>query len=101
MSEEFGFRPGAELADILISLYGLVPQLEAVLRAFGADTTDVECADHVVEVIELERPARCIGQVDRLERAHELVAVAGVAAERFQGSIDDLAIDVEQRGILA
>src|SRR5580704_11305747 len=77
MSQELLFRPGPELTHVFIGLDGLVPDLEAVFGALRADTPDVERADHVVEVVELERTARRVGQADRFERAHELFFVAG------------------------
>src|SRR5438128_1390077 len=52
---------GPELADVMVGLDGLVPELEAVLGAFLAELADVEVADHVAEVIELERAARRVG----------------------------------------
>src|SRR5215472_3648654 len=80
VSEIFRLWPRPELADVLVGLDGLVPQLESVFGAFFAETPDIDVADHIVEVIELERPAWCIGQADRLQRFHELFLVAGVAA---------------------
>src|ERR1700689_2971311 len=65
-------RPIPELADVLVGLDGLVPEFQAVFGAFGADAADVEIADDVAEVVELERAARRVGEAHRLERGHEL-----------------------------
>ena len=89
------------MADILISLDGLVPELQPIFGAFGTDTPNVEVPNDVVQVIELQRPARRIGQTDRLQRAHEFLLVADVAAQRFQGCVDHLAVYVEQARVLA
>src|SRR5271156_2218678 len=58
MGEELLFRPGPELADILVGLDGLVPELEPVFGVLGLNTADIEIADHIVEVIDFERAAR-------------------------------------------
>src|SRR5580700_4429287 len=98
--EVFLLRPIPELADVLVGLDGLVPEFQAVFGAFGANAADVEIADHVAEMIELERPARRVGEAHRLERRHELLLVGGVAG-RLQRRFDHLAIDIEQPRILA
>src|SRR5580692_13046580 len=72
MREVFLLRPIPELADVLVGLDGLVPDLEPVFGALGADLADVEVADDVAEMVELERPARRVGQADRFQRGHEL-----------------------------
>src|ERR1700688_4184796 len=59
MGEEFRFRPGPELTDILVGLDDLIPQLEAVFGAVRAAAPDIEIADHVAEVVELDRAAGC------------------------------------------
>src|SRR5581483_6537894 len=59
---------GPELADVAVRLDGLVPKLEPVFGAFLAELADVEIADHVAEVVELDRSARGVGQVDRTQR---------------------------------
>src|SRR6202166_353303 len=73
--EVFLLRPIPELADVLVGLDGLVPEFQAVFGAFGADAADVEVADYIAEVIELERPARCVCEAHRFERCHELFFV--------------------------
>src|SRR5579863_2504743 len=78
--EEVLLGPGPELADVFVGVNRLVPELQPVFGAFGADAADVEIADHVVEVIELDRPARRVGEADRLKRRHEFLLVAGIAA---------------------
>src|ERR1700752_1390896 len=78
MREIFLFRPRPELTDILIGFDGLVPELQPIFGAFGANTSNVEIPDHVAEVIEFQRAARRIGQIDRPQRAHELFLVTGV-----------------------
>src|SRR5215467_8201434 len=69
--EIFLLRPGPELADIVISLDRLVPQLQAVFGAVGAEPPNVESPDHIAEVIEFQRTARGFGQTDGPERRHE------------------------------
>src|ERR1700730_16636190 len=100
MCEKLLLGPGPELTHVLIGLDGFVPKLEAVFGAFRANAPDVEVSDHVVEVIELERSARRIGQADSLQGCHELVFIAGIGARSLQAGIDDLAINVEQPGVL-
>src|SRR6202040_2629208 len=72
-------RPIPELADVLVGLDGLVPDLEPVFGALSADLADVEVADDVAEMVELERPARRVGETDRSQRRHEFLFVIGVA----------------------
>src|SRR3984885_12516360 len=67
MREIFLLRPGPELAHIVIGFDDLVPELQSVFGALRPDTADIEGADHVVEVIELQRSARRVGQADCLE----------------------------------
>src|SRR5215469_7242331 len=88
MREILLFRPGPELTNVLIGLDSLVPKLQPIFGAFGANAPNVESPDHVAEVVEFQRAARRIGQIDRPQRAHEFVLVARVAACRFQGGID-------------
>src|ERR1700689_3963278 len=66
--EELLFRPDPELADVLVSLDGFVPELEAIFGAFRPAAPNVEGPDYVAEVIELERTARRVGQADRPQR---------------------------------
>src|SRR6516164_10750001 len=66
MREILLFGPGPELTDVLIGFDGLVPELEPVFGTLGVDPPDVEISDHVVQMIELQRPAWRIGQADRL-----------------------------------
>src|ERR1700745_1371810 len=101
MREIFLFRPCPELTDILIGFDGFVPELEPIFGAFGANAPNIESPDHVAEVVEFQWAARRIGQTDRPQRAYELLLVARVAACRFQGGIDHLAVDVEQACVLA
>src|ERR1700692_425198 len=100
MREVVLLRPIPELADVLVGLDRLVPDLEPVFDALGADLADVEVADDVAEMVELERPARRLGESDRSQRRHEFLFVLGVAG-RLQRRFDHLTIDVEQPGILA
>src|SRR5215831_436704 len=87
--------PRPELTHILIGLDGLVPELEPVLGSFPADAANVDIADDIVEVIELDRPARRVGQIHALESRQKLFLVAGVTAGRLKARIDDLAVDIE------
>src|ERR1700726_2287099 len=98
--EVFLLRPIPELTDVLVGLDGLVPDLEPVFGALGADLADVEVADDVAEMVELERPAWRVGETDRSQRRHELLFILGVGA-RLQRRFDHLAIDIEQPGVLA
>src|SRR5262249_5591989 len=99
MREELLFRPGPELADVLVGLDGLVPELEAVLGSLGPDPTDVDVTDDVPEMIELHRSARRIGKSDGFQRVHELLFVVALAVHRRERGIDDLAIEVNAGGI--
>src|ERR1041385_6426552 len=72
------FGPGPELTDVVICLDGLVPELQPELGSFLIDAANVDIADDIVEVIELDRPSGRVGQIHALE-----------------ASVDDLAIDVE------
>src|SRR5438477_6246226 len=101
MREKLLFGPGAELTHVLVGLDGLVPELEAVFGAFRADAPNVKGPDYVTEVIEFQWTTRRIGQADGLQRCHEFILVAGIAARRFEGRIDNLAINVKQSRILA
>ena len=101
MREIFLFRPGPELTDVVIGLDRLVPKLQSVFGAFGTKAPNVESPDHVAEMIEFQRAAGRVGQTDGPERCHELILIASVAACRFQGSIDDLTVDIEQASVLA
>src|SRR5579862_3941856 len=100
VGEEFLFRPGPELADVLVGVDCLVPELEPVFGALLSQAPDIDVADHVVEMIELERPARGVDETDRFKRRHELFSVAGVGAGGLQARVEHLAIAVEQRRIL-
>src|ERR1700722_6848275 len=82
VGEELAFRPGPELTDVLVGLYRLVPEREPVFGALLAEAPHVNVSHGVVEMVEFERPARRVGKTDRLQRRHELVLVAEIAAER-------------------
>src|ERR1043166_3624665 len=97
--EKFLFRPSPELADVLVGLDGLVPELEAVFGPLGSDAPNVERADDVAEMIELDRAARRVGQIDRFQDGHELFLVGGVSARRFETGIDHLAVHVKPRRV--
>src|SRR5512143_1020321 len=73
-----------ELADVVVGLYGFVPEAQTVLGALFAQLPDVEVANHVAEMIELDRAAWRVCQVDRPHRRHQLGFVAGVAVERLE-----------------
>src|SRR5215472_6768998 len=100
MREELLFRPSPELADVLVGLDGLVPELEPVFGAFRYHASEVDIADYVVEVIELERPAWRVGEADRLQRGHQLFLVACVAADHLEAGVQHLAVSVKQRRVL-
>src|SRR5579885_3588274 len=101
MSEKFLLRPDPELADILVGLDDLVPELESVFGALGAAAANAERADHIAKMVELDRPARRVGKADRAQNAHEFFLVAGVAVGRFQRSVNHLTIDIKAGGIEA
>src|SRR4249920_246693 len=90
-----------ELADVVVGLHGFVPEAQTVLGALFAQLPDVEVANHVAKMIELDRAAWRVSQVDRPHRCHQLGLVAGVAVERLEAGFNHLAVNVEQAGILA
>src|SRR5215469_17374896 len=100
MREILLFRPCPELTDVLIGFDGLVPELQPIFGTFSAKAANVEGSNDVIQVIKLQRSARGVGQAHSLQGGHELVLVAGITACRFQGGIDNLAVDVEQAGVL-
>src|SRR5262249_16261341 len=69
LRQEFRFVVGPELADVVVFLDGLVD--DAVAGLFHA--ADVEGADDVAEMIELDRAARRVGERYRFERRHERI----------------------------
>src|SRR5262249_12339333 len=97
--EKLLFGPGPELADVLVGLDRLVPELEAVFGPLGADTTDVDGTDDVAEMIELDRSARGIAKIDRSPRVHELLLIVALAVDRLERGIDHLAIHVNPGSI--
>jgi hypothetical protein len=97
--EVFLFGPGPELADVVVGLDGLVPELEAVLGPLRSASADVERSHHVAEVIELDRSTRRVGKVDCFEGRHEFFLVVRLSARRPEGGVDDLAVDVNAGGI--
>src|SRR5271169_1496334 len=58
MRQEVLLRPGPELADVLVSLDRLVPEIEAVGVLRLLDAAHVERADDITEMVEADRPAR-------------------------------------------
>src|SRR6478609_3365444 len=101
MREVLLLRPVPELADILVGLHRLIPELEAVFRALFAHLANVNVADDIAEMVELDRPARGVRQGDLFHHAHELFFVAGVTARSLETRRDDFAIDIEAGGIEA
>src|ERR1700741_2692263 len=101
MCEEFLFRPSPELADVLVGLDGLVPELEAVLGPLRSTAPDVERSDDVAEMIEFYRAARRVRQIDRFEGGHELFLIGGIPTRRLEPGVHHLAIHIDPGGIKA
>src|ERR1700722_15599379 len=101
MGEKLLFRPGPELTHVLVGLDGLVPELESVFDTFRPEPPDEEAPHDVAEVIELDRSARRILEVDCAHCSRALVFIAGVTADRLEASVHHLATDIHYRGILA
>src|SRR6187551_1825364 len=68
--EELLLVVGPELADVVVGLDRLVPVLQAVFGPLLAKLPDVEVANHVAEMVELDRSARRVGEVDAPHRGH-------------------------------
>src|SRR3954470_14524512 len=98
--EELLLVVSPELADVVVGLDRLVPVLETVFGPFLAKLPDVEVANHVAEMVELDRPAWRVGEVDAAHRGHQFALVADIAVERLDAGFHHLAGDVEQAGIL-
>src|SRR4051812_27880449 len=81
LRQELSLVVGPELTDVVVGLDRLVPELEVVLGAFLAELSDIEVTDHVAQVVELDRAARRVGQVDAPHGGDELGLVAGIAAK--------------------
>src|SRR6185503_4327751 len=56
-----------ELADILVGLDGLIHELAVLLL----DATNVDIADHISVVVEFDRPARRVGELNAAQRLDE------------------------------
>src|ERR1700689_5119390 len=67
VGEELAFRPSPELADVFVSLYRLIPQRQPVFGALLAQAPHVNVSHCVIEMVEFERPARRVGETDRLQ----------------------------------
>src|SRR4029079_5145639 len=86
-----------ELAHVVIGLDGLVDQL--AVRLF--EMADEDLANHVPQVVELDRAAWGIGERDRLHGGHEGGLVIRFAAGLLQASLDHHAVDVEAGAVEA
>src|SRR5215471_20413306 len=86
---------GPELAHILVGLDRRVDELVALSLA----APDVEGADDVAQVVEVERTARRIGERDGAQRLDERIAVVGLAARLLEPGLGDHAVDVDARGV--
>src|ERR1019366_6000705 len=62
---------------------------------------DKDVADHVAEMVELHRAARCVGERHLMQGFGERRAVVGVAAGELNPGLDALACDVHPRRIAA
>src|ERR1051325_3342980 len=72
LREELLLVVSPEMTDVVVGLYRLVPIRQAVFGAFFAKLADIEIADHVAEVVELDRSARRVGQADPAHRGDQL-----------------------------
>src|SRR5215471_18508018 len=86
---------GPELADVLVGLDRRVDELAVLALA----APDVEVADDVAEMVEVEGPARRVGEADAAHRGDEGFLVVGLAAGLLQRRFRDHAVDVEAGGI--
>src|SRR5262245_24650669 len=86
---------GPELAHVRIGLDRRVDELVAL--ALGA--AYVEAADDVAEVIEMERPARRVGERYGAQRLDERILVVGLPARLFERGLGDHAVDVDTGGV--
>src|SRR6185312_5366539 len=86
-----------ELAHVMVGLDGLVDVLSVGLL----DTADVEVADDIAEVVELDRAARRVLEIDRTHRLDHRILVVGLAAGLLQRGVDDHAVDVEAGAVEA
>src|SRR6266571_1646154 len=71
---------GPELAHVRIGLDRRVDELVALPLAFP----DIEVPDDVAEVVEVERPARRIGELHGAQRFDERLLVVGLAARLLE-----------------
>src|SRR6516162_10953411 len=83
-----------ELADIVVSLDRRIDEL-AVLALAAAD---VKATDDVAEMVEMERPARRVGQRHGAQRLDECVLVVGLAAGLFETGLRGHAVYVKPGG---
>src|SRR5713226_7628487 len=58
------------------------------LAALALHLADVDVLDRVAPLVELQRPARGVGDLDLAERGHELLALLHVAADQLRGLVD-------------
>src|SRR5690242_8167796 len=93
--EELLFVVGPELTHVMVCLDRLVDQL--AVRLF--EMADVEVADHVAEVVELDRAARRVSERYRLHRRHECGLVIRLSASLLQAGLDHHPVDVESRAV--
>src|SRR5215467_81092 len=80
-----------ELADVGIGLDRFVDELAAGLLTFA----DVEVADRVPQVIELDRTSRCVREGYRPQHFHEFGFIIALAAGFLQCLVDHHTVDVE------
>ena len=85
-----------ELADVRIALDRRIDEL----AGFLLDLANVDREGEIAVVVELDRPARRVGERDALDRGGQLVGV-GVAAGGRERRLQDLAVDVKRRSIEA
>src|SRR5437588_11094748 len=88
---------GPELADIGIGLDRRVDQLAVLLLA----AADIDVADDITEMVEMEGPARAVGQRDGTKRRDQLGLVVGLAAGFFERRLGDHALYNRAGGVKA
>src|SRR5262249_46286255 len=95
LSQEPFLLEGPELADVLVGLDRRVDEL----AIFALAAADEGVADHVAEMVEVERPARRVGEVDAAHRGDESLLVVGLAAGLLERRFRHHAAHVEAGGV--
>src|SRR5260221_4090097 len=93
--EEFVLLVGPELADVGIGLDHRVDVSPVLLL----DLAEVDVADHVAELVEPHRAAQGVRNLRLPERLHEGFFVLGLAADRLERVVEDLAAEIGLGGL--